>query len=155
MSVYDLYTKKKKKNDRRGKGNCRLDFSCADSKSIFRERGFLACVQTSPISFVVPRATKKIGDVCTQARGFPEATLLDKTDGKSRPHPPPISPQIKDGKMACFGLHAASSLIWWEMGVCCSILFLLTDCIYHHVKGNSILSKSSKDSALFIQPSRH
>ena len=30
-----------------------------------------ACVQTSPISFVVvvpfPRATKEIGDVCTQA----------------------------------------------------------------------------------------
>ena len=54
MSVYDLYTKK---NDRRGKGNCTLDFSCADSTSIFRERG------------------------------FPEATLLDKTDGKSRPPP--------------------------------------------------------------------
>ena len=118
MSVYDLYTKKKKKNDRRGKGNCRLDFSCADSKSIFQERG------------------------------FPEATLLDKTDGKSRP-------QIKDGKMARFGFYAASSLIWWGMGVCRSILFLLTDCIYHHVKENSILSKSSKDSALFIQPSQH
>ena len=29
----------------------------------------LACVQTSPVSFVVPfpRATKEIGDVCTQA----------------------------------------------------------------------------------------
>ena len=50
----------KKKNDRRGKGNCRLDFSCADSKSIFRERG------------------------------FPEATLLDKTDGNLDPPPPPL-----------------------------------------------------------------
>ena len=32
----------------------------------------LACVQTSPIAFVArpfPRATKEIGDVCTQARG--------------------------------------------------------------------------------------
>lgn len=56
---------KKKKNDRRGKGNCRLDFSCADSKSIFRERG------------------------------FPEATLLDKTDGKSRPPPPPSPPKSR------------------------------------------------------------
>lgn len=83
MSVYDLYTKKK--NDRRGKGNCRLDFSCADSKSIFRERG------------------------------FPEATLLDKTDGKSRP-PPHISPQIKDGKIARFSFRAASSLIRWGDG---------------------------------------
>ena len=27
----------------------------------------VACVQTSPISFV-PRATKEIGDVCTQAK---------------------------------------------------------------------------------------
>ena len=61
MSVYDLYTKKKKKNERGGKGNCTLDFSCADSTSIFRERG------------------------------FPEATLLDKTDGKSRP-PPNLPP---------------------------------------------------------------
>lgn len=76
----------KKKNDRRGKGNCRLDFSCADSKSIFRERG------------------------------FPEATLLDKTDGKSRPPPPPISPQIKDGKVARFSFRAASSLIRWGDG---------------------------------------
>ena len=65
---------------------------------------------------------------------------------------PPISPQIKDGKMARLSFRAASSLIWWGMGICCSILFLLTDCIYHHVKGNSILSKSRKDSALFIQP---
>ena len=64
----------------------------------------------------------------------------------------PIFPQIKDGKMARLSFRAASSLIWWGMGVCCSILFLLTDCIYHHVKGNSILSKSRKDSALFIQP---
>ena len=33
-----------------------------------------ACVQTSPISFVArgtfPRATKEIGDVCTQASGM-------------------------------------------------------------------------------------
>ena len=121
MSVYDLYTKK---NDRRGKRNCRLDFSCADSKSIFRERG------------------------------FPEATLLEKTDGKSRtPLPPPHLPPNqgwKNGASLAFArLHP-----WFGggMGVCCSILFLLTDCIYHHVKGNSILSKSSKDSALFIQP---
>lgn len=52
----------KKKNDRRGKGNCRLDFNRVNSKSAFRERG------------------------------FPEATLLDKTDGKSRPPTPPPSP---------------------------------------------------------------
>ena len=58
--IRPVYKKKKKKNDRGGKGNCRLDFSCADCKKIFRERG------------------------------FPEATLLDKTDGKSRPpHLPP------------------------------------------------------------------
>ena len=119
MSVYDLYTKK---NDRRGKRNCRLDFSCADSKSIFRERG------------------------------FPEATLLEKTDGKSRTPPPHLPPNQgwKNGASLAFArLHP-----WFGggMGVCCSILFLLTDCIYHHVKGNSILSKSSKDSALFIQP---
>ena len=74
----------KKKNDRRAKGNCRLDFSCADSKSIFRERG------------------------------FPEATLLDKTDGNL--DPPPISPQIKDGKMARLSFRAASSLIRWGDG---------------------------------------
>ena len=118
MSVYDLYTKK---NDRRGKRNCRLDFSCADSKSIFRERG------------------------------FPEATLLEKTDGKSRtpPHLPPNQGWKNGASLAFARLHP-----WFGggMGVCCSILFLLTDCIYHHVKGNSILSKSSKDSALFIQP---
>ena len=30
----------KKKNDRRGKGNRRLDFNRANSKSIFRERSF-------------------------------------------------------------------------------------------------------------------
>ena len=118
MSVYDLYTKK---NDRRGKRNCGLDFSCADSKSIFRERG------------------------------FPEATLLEKTDGKSRtpPHLPPNQGWKNGASLAFARLHP-----WFGggMGVCCSILFLLTDCIYHHVKGNSILSKSSKDSALFIQP---
>ena len=35
-------------------------------------RYLLACVQTSPISFVArfPRATKEIGDVCTQATTF-------------------------------------------------------------------------------------
>ena len=34
----------------------------------------LACVQTSPISFVpFPRATKEIGDVCTQATICPKA----------------------------------------------------------------------------------
>ena len=70
---------KKKKNDRGGKGNCRLDFSCADSKKIFRERG------------------------------FPEATLLDK---QMENLDPPISPQIKDGKMARLSFRAASSLIW-------------------------------------------
>ena len=33
--------------------------------------------------------------------------------------PPPLSPQIKDGKMARFCLRAASSLIWggWEFAV--------------------------------------
>jgi len=32
---------------------------------------FVACVQTSAISFVsFPRATKEIGDVCTQANVF-------------------------------------------------------------------------------------
>ena len=32
--------------------------------------GYLTCVQTSPISFVA-RGTKEIGDVCTQAIGYP------------------------------------------------------------------------------------
>ena len=104
MSVYDLYTKKK--NDRRGKGNCRLDFNRANSTSISRERG------------------------------FPEATLLDKTDGKSRP------PKSRMEKWRVLAFTRASSLIWWGMGVCCSILFLLIDCIYHHVKENSILYKN-------------
>ena len=50
-------------------------------------------------------------------RGFPEATLLEKTDGKSSPPPPPpISPQIKDGKMARLSFRAASSLIRWGDG---------------------------------------
>ena len=112
----------KKKNDRRGKGNCRLDFSCADSKSIFRERG------------------------------FPEATLLDKTDGKSRPPPPPSPPKSRMEKWRVLAFARLHPWFGGGMGVCCSILFLLSDCVYHHVKGNSILSKSSKDSALFIQP---
>ena len=65
------------------------------------------------------------------------------------PPPPPKSRMEKWRVLAFARLHP-----WFggEMGVCCSILFLLTDCVYHHVKGNSILSKSSKDSALFIQP---
>ena len=35
----------------------------------FRDRGgkWVACVQTSPISFVARGTTKEIGDVCTQA----------------------------------------------------------------------------------------
>lgn len=66
----------KKKNDRRGKGNCRLDFSCADSKSIFRERG------------------------------FPEATLLDKTEGKSRPPPSPPKSKMEKWRVLAFArLH--------------------------------------------------
>ena len=41
--------------------------------------------------------------------------------------PPPLPPQIKDGKMARFCPSRgfmASSLIWGGMGVCCSIFFL-------------------------------
>ena len=66
------------------------------------------------------------------------------------PHHLPPNQGWKNGASLAFArLHP-----WFGggMGVCCSILFLLTDRIYHHVKGNSILSKSSKDSALFIQP---
>ena len=38
---------------------------------------WLACAQTSPISFVVPRATKEIGDVCTQANLWREMTQIE------------------------------------------------------------------------------
>ena len=85
-------------------------------------------------------------------RGFPEATLLDKTDGKSRPPPPPSPPKSRMEKWRVLAFARLHPWFGGGMGVCCSILFLLTDCVYHHVKGNSILSKSSKDSTLFIQP---
>ena len=44
-----------------------------------RIRVDVACVQTSPISFVVPRATKEIGDVCTQA-SVDEAGVLGSSN---------------------------------------------------------------------------
>ena len=59
--------------------------SCAVYQSI-------AYVQTSPISFVVPfpRATKEIGDVCTQAI---KARLLPKN---------PISFFVEEQSLYCF-----------------------------------------------------
>ena len=55
----------------------RFELSCFSSYKIrlfcFQSLALVACVQTSPISFVArgkvpfPRATKEIGDVCTQA----------------------------------------------------------------------------------------
>ena len=50
----------------------------------------LACVQTSPISFV---ATKEIGDVCTQATQSPVGCLY-YGGGSNLPSPPP-SPTYK------------------------------------------------------------
>ena len=68
------------------------------------------------------------------------------------PPPPPSPPKSRMEKWRVLAFARLHSWFGGGMGVCCSILFLLTDCVYHHVKGNSILSKSSKDSALFIQP---
>ena len=68
------------------------------------------------------------------------------------PPPPPSPPKSRMEKWRVLAFARLHPWFGGGMGVCCSILFLLTDCIYHHVKGNSILSKSSKDSALFIQP---
>ena len=66
--------------------------------------------------------------------------------------PPPSPPKSRMEKWRVLAFARLHPWFGRGMGVCCSILFLLTDCVYHHVKGNSILSKSSKDSALFIQP---
>ena len=61
----------------------------------------LACVQTSPISFVArPRATKKIGNVCTQAITSYYAKLGDSAYVRKVPernegvgcHAPPVPP---------------------------------------------------------------
>ena len=43
----------------------------------------IACVQTSPISFICTRATKEIGDVCTQAMRV--MTLINTNVVASRP----------------------------------------------------------------------
>ena len=68
------------------------------------------------------------------------------------PPPPPSRPKSRMEKWRVLAFARLHPWFGGGMGVCCSILFLLTDCVYNHVKGNSILSKSSKDSALFIQP---
>lgn len=70
------------------------------------------------------------------------------------PPPPPLHLPPNQGRK--------NGVFWFSCGFILDVVgdggllfhFILTNCIYHHVKENSIVSKSRNDSALFIQPSR-